>query len=73
MNQLAEFSVLRSGTGPMREAAPGGAVTAAVTAVEHCLAEAYEQGDAAGVRLLNAVLGLLAALPACEATGPVTR
>jgi len=73
MNHLAMSAVLRSGTDEPSGAGTQGAVAAAVTAVERCLAEAYDRGDSHGVRLLHAVLGLLAALPGGDGPAAVRR
>lgn len=73
MNHLAMAAALRSGTDGSSGTETQGAVAAAVTAVERCLAEAYDRGDTHGVRLLHAVLGLLAALPGGDGSAAVRR
>lgn len=65
MNQLAQRALQReacdiSHAGAANDAGPLGS---AVAAVERCLAEAHEAGDAQSLRLLHAVLALLTAAP----------
>ena len=65
MNQFAQAKMQREAYDASRGSAgsDGGPLGSAVAAVERCLAQAHEAGDADSLRLLHAVLALLTAAP----------
>jgi hypothetical protein len=73
MQHPAMLADVQGGAEDASDAGTGDAVAAAVTAVEQCLAQAYDRGDVKGVRLLHAVLALLAALRGRDGPEPLAR